>query len=62
MIVPLLAICHMTLQEAAVLRELQDRLGHSEQKIAELTAENRQLKGTVTYIEDKYKQMKKFNE
>lgn len=50
------------LQEAAVLKELQNRLGLSEQKRAQLVAENRQLMETVKYSEEKYKQAKQQNE
>ena len=50
------------LQEGALLKELQDRLGHSEQKIAQLSAENKQLMESITYAEEKYKQAKQQNE
>lgn len=45
-----------------MLKELQDRLGHSEQKIAELTAKNNQLREAANYSEEKYKQAKQQNE
>lgn len=44
-----------------MLRELQERLGESEQKIASLTAENRQLREAGKYAEEMYKQAKQQN-
>lgn len=50
------------MQEAALLRDLQDKLGISDEKIAMLTAENRRMAETVRYTEDEYRKMKQLNE
>ena len=44
-----------------MLRELQERLGHSEQKVTTLTAENRQLREAGKYTEEMFKQAKQQN-
>lgn len=43
------------------MSELQEKVGHSEQKIASLTAENRQLREAAKYAEEMYKQAKQQN-
>ncbi len=48
-------------QEAALLRDMQDRLGNSEQKIANLESTNKNLAEKVKLMEEKYKRAKQQN-